>query len=272
MNLKKTVTVAGSDTSGGAGIQADLKTFQERDVYGMTVLTTVVTMDPANGWSHNVYAMPLDWVGMQFETTLRGIGVDALKTGMLGSPEIIRLTAEKIDEYGIERVVVDPVMVCKGGDSDDVLHPEAVAAMKEWLLPRSLVVTPNVYEAKQLSRLSSIQTLDDMKEAAVAIHKLGPKYVLIKGGAKLDYSQAVDILYDGSSFELLESEKIPSTYTHGAGCTYSAAITAELAKGNDVVQAVRTAKEFITAAIRHGFALNEHVGPTRHSALRQFGN
>ncbi|MFB0841373.1 pyridoxine/pyridoxal/pyridoxamine kinase [Paenibacillus oleatilyticus] len=269
MSIPKALTIAGSDTSGGAGIQADLKTFQERDVYGMTVLTTVVTMDPNNQWHHGVHPVALPTVEAQLQTVLDGIGVDALKTGMLGSVELIELVTHTLKGKGLQRIVVDPVMVCKG--NDEALHPESTVALRELLVPIADVVTPNLFEAAQLANRPPIQTLEDMKEAAQIIHATGVKYVLIKGGAKLNHPQAVDLLYDGTEFELYESDKISTTYTHGAGCTYSAAITAELAKGANVKEAVGTAKRFISAAIRHGFPLNGFVGPTRHSALRQFG-
>jgi pyridoxine kinase len=266
MTLNKALTIAGSDSSGGAGIQADLKTFQELGVYGMTALTTIVSMDPNNHWSHNVYSVPIETVEAQLETILTGIGVDAVKTGMLGSVEIIELAAKKIDEHKLKNVVIDPVMVCKG--TDEVLHPETAVALREVLVPRATVVTPNLFEAMQLSGIKPIRTLEDMKEAAVKIHSLGAKYVLIKGGGKLEHEKAIDVLYDGENFDILEGERIQTTYTHGAGCTYSAAITAELAKGKEVKEAIRTAKEFITEAIRHSFPLNQYVGPTHHGAYR----
>lgn len=268
MTLRKALTIAGSDTSGGAGIQADLKTFQERDVYGMTVLTTIVTMDPDNGWAHGVHPIPLATVEEQLKTVVRGIGVDALKTGMLGSVELIELIAATIRQYGLPRVVIDPVMICKG--NDEALHPETGEAMRELLLPLAEVTTPNLFEAAQLSGRGPIRTLDDMKEAATVIAESGVKAVLIKGGAKLEHETAVDLLLYEGRFELFETEKIATTYTHGAGCTSSAAIAAELAKGATVLEAVQTAKVFITSAIAHGFPLNRFVGPTRHSAYRKF--
>ncbi|OXM85687.1 pyridoxine/pyridoxal/pyridoxamine kinase [Paenibacillus rigui] len=267
MSLKKVLTIAGSDTSGGAGIQADLKTFQERDVYGMTVLTTVVTMDPFNGWSHGVFPIALSTVEEQLKTVLDGIGIDAMKTGMLGSVELIELVAHTIKSKGLQRIVIDPVMVCKG--NDEALHPESTVALRELLVPLADVVTPNLFEAAQLADTSPIRTLEDMKEAARIIRETGVSYVLIKGGAKLEHPQAVDLLYDGTTFELFESDKISTGYTHGAGCTYSAAVTAELAKGSEVKEAVRTAKAFISEAIRHGFPINSFVGPTMHSAYRK---
>lgn len=267
MTLNKALTIAGSDTSGGAGIQADLKTFQELGVYGMTSLTTIVTMDPHNSWAHNVFPIPVSTLKSQLETTIEGVGVDALKTGMLGSVEIIEMVAETIEKHNLKNVVVDPVMVCKG--ADEALHPETNDCLRDVLVPKALIVTPNLFEAYQLSGVK-ITTLADMKEAAKKIHALGAKYVLIKGGSKLGTETAIDVLYDGETFELLESEKIDTTNTHGAGCTYSAAITAELAKGKSVKEAVKVAKEFITAAIRHSFKINEYVGPTHHGAYRKF--
>lgn len=269
MTMKKVLTIAGSDTSGGAGIQADLKTFQELGVYGMTALTTIVTMDPKNHWHHNVFPIALKTLEAQLETAL-SVGIDAVKTGMLGSVEIIELAAKKMDEQKLERIVIDPVMVCKG--EDEVLHPETADALREVLVPRATVVTPNLFEAWQLAKTSGpIKTIDDMKEAATKIHELGAKYVLIKGGSKLKHESAVDLLFDGKEFQLLASERIDTTYIHGAGCTYSAAITAELAKGKSVEEAVKVAKDFITEAIRHGFKLNEYVGPTMHKAHRVYG-
>ncbi|MBU8880986.1 pyridoxine/pyridoxal/pyridoxamine kinase [Bacillus sp. FJAT-29790] len=268
MTMKKVLTIAGSDTSGGAGIQADLKTFQELGVYGMTALTTIVTMDPKNNWNHNVFPIAIETLEAQLETAL-SVGIDALKTGMLGSVEIIELAAKVIDENKLDRVVIDPVLVCKG--EDEVLHPETADALREILVPRATVVTPNLFEAWQLAKTGPIKTVEDMKEAAVKIHELGAKNVLIKGGSKLQHEKAVDLLFNGQDFKLLESDRIETTYTHGAGCTYAAAITAELAKGKTVLEAVETAKILITAAIKHGFKLNQYVGPAMHGAYRQFG-
>ncbi|MGZ9586989.1 pyridoxine/pyridoxal/pyridoxamine kinase [Paenibacillus marinisediminis] len=263
--IKKVLTLAGSDSSGGAGIQADLKTFQERGVYGMTALTTVVTMDPDNQWAHGVYPIALSTVKEQLKTIL-SIGIDGMKTGMLGAVDIIELAAHTIEKHAITNVVVDPVMVCKG--QDEALHPETNEALRDLLVPRSTVVTPNLFEASQLAGTGPVRTLDDMKEAAARIHELGAKYVLVKGGSKIGLPTSVDVLYDGREFEILEADLITTTYTHGAGCTYSSAILAEIAKGNDVPTSVRTAKRFITEAIRHSFPLNQYVGPLRHNALR----
>lgn len=267
MAMLKVLTLAGSDSSGGAGIQADLKTFQEHGVYGMTALTTIVAMDPKEHWKHRVFPIDTNTVEAQLETVL-SVGIDAMKTAMLGSVEIVELAARKIDEYQLTNVVVDPVMVCKG--EDEVLLPETVDASRELLLPRALVTTPNLFEAWQLSKTGPIKTVDDMKKAAEKIIALGAKNVVIKGGKQLAHDKAVDLFYDGKQFVLLETEKIDTTYNHGAGCTFAAAITANLAKGESVLDAVFHAKEFVTAAIAHGWKLNQYVGPVMHGAYNLY--
>ena len=267
MTIRKALTIAGSDTSGGAGQQADLKTFQELGVFGMTALTVIVAQDPHNEWFHEVFPIDVAILEKQIETVLSGIGVDAVKTGMLGTTELVELATRKIDQYQLKNVVVDPVMICKG--ADEALHPEIAISLREVLLPRATVATPNLFEAGILSQMGALKSVDDMKEAAKRIHDFGTTYVVVKGGSKLQVgNHAVDVLYDGQSFEVLESERFETTFTHGAGCTFSAAICAELAKGNSVREAVGVAKDFITEAIRHSFALNKYVGPTNHGAYR----
>ncbi|EZH67027.1 pyridoxal kinase [Bacillaceae bacterium JMAK1] len=267
MSIAKALTIAGSDSSGGAGIQADLKTFQDLGVYGMNALTTIVAMKP-EGWHHQVFPQPVDTVETQLNTIL-SIGVDAMKTGMLGSVDVIELAANKIKAHNLTNSVVDPVLVCKG--EDEVLHPETADALREVLVPVAKVATPNLFEASQLAQMEKITTIEQMKEAAGKIHESGTQYVVVKGGKQLEHDRAVDVVYDGKSFIVLETEKIDTTYTHGAGCTFAAAITAELAKGTDVHEAIRTAKAFVTAAIEHGVRLNEYVGAVRHGAYRAFG-
>lgn len=263
MTMKKTLTLAGSDSSGGAGIQADLKTFQENGVYGMTALTSIVTMDPNNGWNHEVFPIDVDTVEKQLNTIL-SVGIDAMKTGMLGSVDIIELGARKIDEHRLDRIVVDPVMVCEG--EDQVLQPENTEALRELLVPRATIVTPNLFEAGQLAKTGPIKTIDDMKKAAAKIHDLGAKNVVIKGGKQLQHEKAVDLFYDGKEFTIFEKDKVATTYNHGAGCTFAAAITANLAKGKTVKEAVSFAKDYVTAAIAHGWKLNQYVGPVMHGA------
>lgn len=267
MTLKKTLTIAGSDTSGGAGIQADLKTFQEHGTYGMTALTVVVTMDPEN-WTHSVYSLPIDILKAQIETAL-STGVDAIKTGMLSTEEVIETAGQAIQRSKLEKVVIDPVMVCKG--DDEVLNPGTVDAMIEHLLPYALVVTPNLFEAGQLAGTGTPKNLDDMKIAAKKIHEHGAKNVFIKGGKGLSGQTAADLLYDGNTFTLYEAQKSDNHFNHGAGCTVAAAITANLANGLEVNTAVKEAKQFVTAAIANGWQLNQFVGPVYHGARNKLG-
>jgi len=268
MTLKKTLTIAGSDTSGGAGIAADLKTFQEHGTYGMTAITVIVTMDPDNNWSHGVYSLPVDILKAQIKTAL-STGIDAIKTGMLSTEEIIKIAGNAISESGLSHVVIDPVMVCKG--EDEVLNPGTVDAMVEFLLPKAEIVTPNLFEAGQLAGTKTPKTIEDMKAVAEKIHSLGARNVVIKGGKQLEHDKAVDLFFDGKTFTLLEAEKTATTYNHGAGCTFAAAITANLANGLDVKEAVFEAKKFVTAAIANGWKLNEYVGPVMHGAKNRLG-
>ena len=267
MALKKTLTIAGSDTSGGAGMQADLKTFQEHGTYGMVALTVVVTMDPKT-WSHNVTPLPTSLLKEQIQTAL-STGVDAIKTGMLSTKEIIEIAAEAIQSSNAQHVVIDPVMICKG--DDEVLNPGNTTAMIDYLLPHATVVTPNLFEAGQLAGLPTPKTIEEMKIAAQNIHALGAKNVVIKGGKALQHEKAIDLFYDGTTFRLLATDKVPSIYNHGAGCTFAASICANLANGLSVYDAVYEAKQFVSAAIAHGWALNEFVGPVMHGAKSRFG-
>lgn len=267
MSLKKTLTIAGSDTSGGAGIQADLKTFQEHGTYGMNALTVIVTMDPNNGWSHGIHPIPVETLHAQLQTAF-STGVDALKTGMLPTVDIIEMAGKAIKDSGLKDVVIDPVMACKG--EDEVLFPENVDAMIQHLLPNAKVVTPNLVEAGQLSGMGTLRTVEDLQAAAEKIHAHGAQFVVIKGGKQLQHEKAADLLYDGKKHYLLTAEKTETTYNHGAGCTFAAAITANLANGQSVKDAVLNAKIFVSAAIEHGWKLNEYVGPVMHGAANKF--
>ncbi len=262
-NLKKVVTIAGSDTSGGAGIQADLKTFQERGVFGMNVLTVIVTMD--SKWNHKVFPIDLNTIKEQAKTIFNEIGVDAVKTGMLPTVEIITYTGSLLKENSSSIAVVDPVMVCKG--TEEALFPENTVAMQKFLLPYADVLTPNLFEAAQLANMPSLHSLEEVKEAAKKIYDLGVKNVIIKGGKSLSETSALDVLYNEKGFELFESEKINTPYTHGAGCSFAASITAELAKGATIYEAIATTKECITEALRNSFPLNRHIGPLYHKAF-----
>ncbi|MDR1868104.1 MAG: bifunctional hydroxymethylpyrimidine kinase/phosphomethylpyrimidine kinase [Treponema sp.] len=263
----KVLTIAGSDASGGAGLEADLKTFEEYGVYGMAAVTVIATMDPDNTWAHAVFPTTETALRAQLETAFKGVGVNAVKSGMLGSFDAVALTAEYLRTYSVPAYVLDPVMVCKG--AKEALNPALNSAIADELLPLAQVVTPNLFEAEQLSGLADISTIDQMKEAAQIIFKKGVQYVFIKGGAKLPHqTRAIDILFDGTQFDIVEDELLRSSWTHGAGCTVSAAITAGLARGLPVREAVFLAKKFITTSLRGSFALNQWVGPGNPSGWR----
>jgi pyridoxine kinase len=190
-----------------------------------------------------------------------------MKTGMLGTSEIIDIGAHYVKKHAVNNLVVDPVMVCKG--ADDVMNPDTVRHLGKALLPLAKVATPNLYEAGFLSGLGSITTLEDLKEAAKRVHALGPETVVAKGGAKLSHPLAVDVFYDGREIVVLESERIDTSWTHGAGCSYSAAIAAGLASGESVRDAVFNAREFVATAIKASFPLNRFAGPLDHAARRR---
>ena len=271
--MKKALSIAGSDCSGGAGIQADLKTFSEYGLYGMAAVTLVATMDPDNNWAHKVFPVEEDALRSQLDTIFKGVGVAAAKSGMLGSFYAVDLTREYISGNKIDNYVLDPVMVCKG--AGEALNPELNAEVEKKLLPLSKIVTPNLFEAEQLSGLGAITTVEMMKEAARIIHKKGARNVFIKGGAKLPETaeaspaKAVDLFFDGNEFKILEEELVKTAWNHGAGCTTSAAIVASLARGLSVPDAVVLAKKFITMSLKAGFALNRWVGPGNPSDWRK---
>jgi pyridoxine kinase len=267
MVMIKIATIAGSDASGGAGLEADLKTFEEYGLYGMAAVTLIATMDPEKNWAHNVFPLDEKALRAQLETVFKGVGVDAAKSGMLGTFYAVELTREYIASRHIKNYVLDPVMVCKG--NDEALNPELNTAIAEKLLPLAVVTTPNLFEAGQLSGLKEIATIEQMKEAARVIFDKGAANVFIKGGAKLSgATKAVDLLYDGKTFELLEAPLIHTSWTHGAGCTNSAAIASGLARGLSVHDAVTLAKKFINQSLGGSFALNQWVGPGNPSSWR----
>ena len=233
----------------------------------MNALTVIVTMDPKNSWAHKVFPIELNVIKDQIDTVVNGIGVDALKTGMLPTVEIIEYVGSILKNCK-NPVVIDPVMVCKvSSGSTENLFPENVIAMKNHLLPYATVVTPNLFEAAQLAGMEKIDTLEEAKEAAKKICDLGAKNVVIKGRKFFAGEKSIDFLYDGKDFEFFESEKIDTEWNHGAGCTFSASITAELAKGSTVSEAVSTTKKLITEALKQSFKLNDYTGPLNHKAF-----
>lgn len=265
MALKKVLTIAGSDTSAGAGMQADLKTFQELDVYGMVALTSIVTMDKET-WSHDVTPIDMNVFEKQLETAI-SIGPDAIKTGMLGTQDIIKRARDVFVESGADYFVVDPVMVCKG--EDEVLNPGNTEAMIQYLLPKATVVTPNLFEAGQLSGLGKLTSIEDMKKAAQVIYDKGTPHVIIKGGKALDQDKSYDLYYDGQQFYQLTTDMFQQSYNHGAGCTFAAATTAYLANGKSPKEAIIAAKAFVASAIKNGWKMNDFVGPVDHGAYNR---
>ena len=254
---KRLLTIAGSDSGGGAGIQADLKTFHAFGCYGMSVITAVTAQNTLG--VQGVADLPAEFVAQQLESVVRDIGVDAAKTGMLSNAEIIAAVARKIRELGLPHLVVDPVMRAKGGDP--LLREDAQSALVKEILPLAEVVTPNLPEAEALTGLH-IRTRAEMEAAARAIHRLGARNVVVKGG-HLE-GDAVDLLFDGQAFTEFRAERLPSKNTHGTGCTFAAALAANLALGRDLKQAVAVAKRFVTEAIRTSFALGNGIGPLNH--------
>lgn len=264
-NIYRALSIAGSAARGGAGIQADLKTFQELDVFGMSAITAIVASHPRI--EQGIFPQTLEAIEAQVYTALRDIGADAIKTGMLFTEEIITHTARWLAEANVANLVIDPVMIGKMGSA--LLKDDAIQALKTKLLPLATIITPNMPEASRLLNIEELTTVAELKEAAEALHKLGPRYVLVKGG-RLE-GPAIDVLYDGKQYYLFEAPRINTQNTNGAGCSYSAAITAELAKGRAVPEAVEQAKKFITAAIRHSLSFRRGVGPTYHAAYGKYG-
>ena len=265
--IRKALTIAGSDASGEAGLEADLKTFEELGVYGMTAITVVVTPNPDNNWSHDIYALPLAVIEEQLKTICKGVGCDAVKTGMLGSGELVELVARTIVGYKLRNVVVDPVLVCKGIDA--IMVPEAAGVIKEKLVPLADVVTPNSFEAAYLADMERVETEEEAREAARRIHALGAKNVIIKSGSRGAGDTYTDLLFDGRDFCAFREPKIRDAYNMGAGCTFSSAIAAGLAKGMSIGEATGAAKEYITTAIKESFRLNEYIGALKHWSGRR---
>lgn len=265
--MVKLLSIGGSDASGGASIEADLKTFQEYGAFGVATLTAIVTMDPSRNWSHRVHSLEEDCVRDQLETAFAGVGVSAVKSGMLASVHAIECVAEYLERFAVAAYVFDPVMVCKG--SGDALHRELNELMIQKLLPRATVVTPNLFETAQIAGISVPRTVDEMKEGARLIHERGASHVFVKGGGRLPgCKHALDVFYDGKTFHLVEDELVQSGWNHGAGCTVSAAITAGLGRGLTAYDAILSAKRFVTTGLRHGFQVNQWVGTGNLSKWR----
>jgi hydroxymethylpyrimidine/phosphomethylpyrimidine kinase len=254
--LPRCLTIAGSDSGGGAGVQADLKTFFALGCHGMSAVTALTAQNTVG--VTGVHTAPPDFVLAQIDAVATDIGVDAAKTGMLASAEIVAAAAEGIRAHGIDQLVVDPVFVSKSRDR--LLEANAVDALKARLFPLATIVTPNLFEAEGLLGTSEISTLGEMEDAARALCDLGPRAALVKGG-HLPGDRAVDVLFDGELITHIDGPRYNSEDTHGTGCTLSAAIAARLAHGDDLVTAVWGGKEFVSGAIRRGLRLGKGYGP-----------
>ena len=256
-SIRKALTIAGSDSGAGAGIQADLKTFAALGVYGTSAITAITAQNTVG--VTQVLALSPKIVAGQIDAIIDDIGAHALKTGMLANAAIIDIVANKIREHRLKNIVVDPVMVATSGDL--LIQKSAVAALRNKLIPLAMVVTPNIAEAEELTGMKLL-TSADIEEAAKRIVKMGARSVVIKGGHLK--GPAIDLFYDGKKFIELTAPRIRTKNTHGTGCTFSAAIAAYLAKGATLERAVMLAKKFITQAIRSSFSIGAGHSPVHH--------
>ncbi|MCZ7569183.1 MAG: bifunctional hydroxymethylpyrimidine kinase/phosphomethylpyrimidine kinase [Ardenticatenaceae bacterium] len=261
--MKRALTIAGSDSGGGAGIQADLKTFAAFGLFGMSVLTALTAQNTVGVQA--VFEVPPEFVRQQLDSVLNDIGADVVKTGMLSNAEIIAAVADGLRAHRVTTLVIDPVMVAKSGDP--LLQPSAREALIQNLLPLALVVTPNRYEAEVLTGMT-VATRADMEAAARAIHALGPRVVVVKGGHVETGDESVDLLFDGDYVHLLRTPRIATTNTHGTGCTFASAIAAGLARGLAVLDAAERAKRYLSAALAAaaGQRFGAGHGPVDHFA------
>lgn len=252
------LTIAGSDSGGGAGIQADLKTFQALGVYGTSAVTAITAQNTLGVWA--VAEVPVEVIGAQIDAVAEDLGVDGAKTGMLSSAEIIRVVADRVRHWGFQDVlVVDPVMVAKSGDR--LLREDAVQALREELLPLAAVVTPNLPEAEVLLG-RSLESDDEIRQAAREIVALGPRSVVMKGGHRS--GDPVDVFFDGRDFQVFRARRVDTPNTHGTGCTFSAAIAAFLAGGASTGEAVARAKRYLATAIEQAAPMGNGHGPVAH--------
>lgn len=260
-NVACSLTIAGTDPSGGAGIQADLKTFQEIQSYGMSIITSVVAQNTTGVQA--VHHIPLDMIEKQLHAVFSDMPVHAFKTGMIANVDMMEIIYQHVKNKNIP-FVIDPVMVATSGD---VLISEAARDfLREYLIPLCTVVTPNLPETEHITGMK-VDSLDSMKEAAkIIVHDFGAGSALVKGGHLS--GDAIDYLYDGENIYQFPAKRIDTVNTHGTGCTYSAAITAYLSHGLSLIEAVEKGKLFVTKAIEHSFDLGAGSGPTNHWGVR----
>ena len=252
------MTIAGSDSGGGAGIQADLKTFGAFGVYGTSAITAITAQNTQAVTA--VHVLPPEMVAAQIDALMADIGADVAKTGMLANAAIIEMVAAKLDEHGLRRIVVDPVMVAKSGDK--LLEEAAIEALKSHLLPLATVLTPNLPEAEVLVG-QKLTSDEDLRDACRELYRLGAQHVVLKGGHR-EGPEVVDLFYNGESFIPLALPRVDTTSTHGTGCTFASAIAASLAFGLDVATSVIRAKEYLTEALRQAYPVGHGHGPVNH--------
>jgi len=257
--MDKVLTIAGSDSGGGSGIQADLKTILSLGGYGMSVVTAVTAQNTLG--IQGMLPVSPEFVALQLESTLGDIGADCVKTGMLLNAEIVRVVAEKIAKYQIEKVVVDPVLASEWGSV--LLDQEGRKAIVKELFPVAYLLTPNIPEAEILTG-KAITTVSDMKKAAKRLQKMGPKYVLVKGGHLKEIP--VDVLHDGSQHYEFSTQRVRTRHTHGTGCTLASAIATLLAQGKSLMECIDQAKRYLYRALRFSLSLGSGIGPTNHFA------
>lgn len=255
--MKKALSIAGSDCSGGAGIQADLKTFSSHGVYGMSVVTAVVAENTVR--VIDFQDITPEMIAKQIDAVFEDIVPDAVKVGMLSCVETMDIVAEKLRKWESKNIVIDPVMYAKNGSA--LMSSEAMGTLKKEILPLATVLTPNIPEAEAISGIR-ILNQNDMMEAARIIHQMGCKAIIVKGGHC--EGDAIDVVYDGCEFQQFSRARIPTKNTHGTGCTFSSAITSNIAKGLPLKEAVSLAKEYITQAIKQAISLGEGHGPVNH--------
>jgi hydroxymethylpyrimidine/phosphomethylpyrimidine kinase len=256
--MKRVLTIAGSDSGGGAGIQADLKTLAAHGVYGTSAITAL-TAQNTRGVA-GIHVVPAEFVTLQIETVVSDIGCDAVKTGMLASAAIVEAVAAAVESLDLPNLVVDPVMVAKGGDH--LLEPDAVHTLTTVLLRLARVVTPNVPEAEVLAGMP-IQTLEDMREAARRILRHGPRAVIVKGG-HLSGETSTDLVLSSEGEITLEAPRLQCASTHGTGCTFASSVAARLALGDSLDAAARSAKFYVTQAMQHGIDVGKGHQPLGH--------
>ena len=257
MKIPKAMTIAGSDSGGGAGVQADLKTFAALGVYGASTLTAITAQNTVAVTA--VHEIPTDVITAQIDAVLTDIGADAVKTGMLSSSDIIECVCEALEAHGVQRLVVDPVMIAKSGDA--LLREDAIGSLRTRLLPLAMVVTPNIPEAEALTETTIVSDAD-VRRAAEAIVGMGARSVVVKGGHR--EGPATDLFYNGKEFKEFTAPRFDTVNTHGTGCTFASAVAAGLARGMVVPDAVALAKDYVTEGIRHSFSIGQGHGPLNH--------